>query len=114
MVHLATWEDFNLQARALYEADPTRTRYTIKYQSGGGGGGVGGLVAGKVTLKVTNDKVCVQYATDQAADLKKIEKLNQDFFVLMSDASGDECLLPVESPIRGGSRNSRGGNGSNK
>eukprot|EP00192_Tetraselmis_astigmatica_P016897 CAMPEP_0117677248 /NCGR_PEP_ID=MMETSP0804-20121206/16643_1 /TAXON_ID=1074897 /ORGANISM="Tetraselmis astigmatica, Strain CCMP880" /LENGTH=79 /DNA_ID=CAMNT_0005486517 /DNA_START=307 /DNA_END=546 /DNA_ORIENTATION=- len=51
---------------------------------------------GKVVLKVTDDKECLLYKTDQLSDLKKIEKLNNLFFILMTkgaDAKIDDVEM---------------------
>ena len=38
---------------------------------------------GKLELKVTNDRTCLKFLTDQASDLKKVEKLNNLFVMCM-------------------------------
>ena len=43
-----------------------QTRYVTKYRH----------VDGKLELKVTNDRVCLKFITDQQQDLKRIDKLN--------------------------------------
>ncbi|EIE26874.1 signal recognition particle, SRP9 subunit, partial [Coccomyxa subellipsoidea C-169] len=71
------WHSFYEQAQQLYRTDPLRTRYVLKYSHS----------SGKVVLKVTDDRVCLQYQTDQLADVKKVEKLNNFYFASM--ARGD-------------------------
>uniref|UniRef100_K3YBD2 Signal recognition particle 9 kDa protein n=2 Tax=Setaria italica TaxID=4555 RepID=K3YBD2_SETIT len=39
---------------------------------------------GKLVLKVTDDRECLKFKTDQAQDAKKMEKLNNIFFALMT------------------------------
>eukprot|EP00891_Asterochloris_glomerata_P003942 jgi/Astpho2/3942/gw1.00063.218.1_t len=72
------WDSFAEQAEALYKADPICTRYTLKYRH----------CDGKAVLKVTDDKVALQFKTDQQADVRKFEKLTNLFFALM--ATGED------------------------
>ncbi|CAK9173795.1 unnamed protein product [Ilex paraguariensis] len=51
-----------------------QTRYAMKYRH----------CDGKLVLKVTDDKECIKFKTDQAQDAKKMEKLNNIFFTLMA------------------------------
>mmetsp|Transcript_28742 Transcript_28742/g.39727 ORF Transcript_28742/g.39727 Transcript_28742/m.39727 type:complete len:115 (+) Transcript_28742:265-609(+) len=67
-----SWDVFYQQAEQLFRAEPLRTRFVTKYRH----------CDGKLEVKVTDDRVCLKYKTDQAQDLKKLEKLNQLFFVL--------------------------------
>lgn len=73
-MYIEDWESFAQQAEALFRSQPLRTRYVLKYQHS----------QGKLTLKVTDDITCLQFATDQAADLRKVERLNNLFFALTS------------------------------
>ncbi|XP_041354200.1 signal recognition particle 9 kDa protein-like [Gigantopelta aegis] len=65
MTYLTTWEEFAKAAEKLYLIDPTRCRFTIKYRH----------CDGKLVLKMTDDRVCLQYRTEHAQDVKKLEKL---------------------------------------
>ena len=38
---------------------------------------------GKLILKVTDDRVCLKFQTDQQTDVKKMERLNNLFFAHM-------------------------------
>lgn len=62
------------QAEELYRCSPLDTRYSIKYRH----------VDGKLVFKVTDDKVCLQFRTDQQQDLKKLERITTMFFALFS------------------------------
>ncbi|EFN58678.1 hypothetical protein CHLNCDRAFT_19803 [Chlorella variabilis] len=68
------WDSFYQQAVDLYRNNPLKTRFVTKYRH----------CDGKLVLKVTDDSTCLQYKTDQQADLKKVEKLNRVFFELMA------------------------------
>jgi signal recognition particle subunit SRP9 len=100
-MYIENWDSFYVQAVDLYHNSPLKTRFTTKYRH----------CDGKLILKVTDDATvgfsrrrcrrpsrlhdstmvyfygavqCLQYKTDQQADLKKIEKLSKVFFSLMA------------------------------
>merc|ERR1712087_159380 len=73
MVHIEDWETFYAEAEKLYIEHPAHTRYVLKYRH----------KDGKLVLKVTNDRVCLKFTTDQAQDVKRIEKLNNLFVTHM-------------------------------
>ncbi|CAN4094901.1 unnamed protein product [Withania somnifera] len=79
MVYITSWDDFVERSVQLFRADPEKTRYVMKYRHSDG----------KLVLKVTDDKECIKFKTDQAQDAKKMEKLNNIFFTLM--ARGPDC-----------------------
>ncbi|WIA13349.1 hypothetical protein OEZ86_006616 [Tetradesmus obliquus] len=115
-------EDFNTfyqQAQELVAQQPLRTRYVIKYKH----------KEGKLVLKVTDDVVCLKYKTDQQIDVKKMEKLNSLFFVLMArgEHPTDEELMATAEQLgsqsvaaaapskgRGGGGGGGGGSGKNR
>ncbi|CAN6276422.1 unnamed protein product, partial [Urochloa humidicola] len=74
MVYLDSWDDFVERSVQLFRADPSATRYVTKYRH----------CDGKLVLKVTDDRECLKFKTDQAQDAKKMEKLNNIFFALMT------------------------------
>lgn len=74
MVYVEDFESFMQQAEELYRCSPLDTRYSIKYRH----------VDGKLVFKVTDDKVCLQFRTDQQQDLKKLERITTMFFALFS------------------------------
>lgn len=71
--YIDDWDTFFSMAEQLYVEHPAHTRYTLKYRH----------TDGKVVLKVTNDRQCLKYLTDQAGDVKRIEKLNNLFVTYM-------------------------------
>ncbi|KAG8459017.1 hypothetical protein KFE25_006562 [Diacronema lutheri] len=81
MVVLSNFEQFAEEADKLYSSAPAYTRYTFKYRH----------CDGKLVLKVTNDIITLTYATDQAADLRKLEKFNA---VLCARMCGTTPLPP--------------------
>ena len=66
MTYIDNWEDFAKAAEQLYLNNPSKSRFTTKYRR----------CDGNLILKMTDDKVCLKYRTDQAQDVKKLEKLN--------------------------------------
>ncbi|KAJ3694837.1 hypothetical protein LUZ60_000214 [Juncus effusus] len=74
MVYIDSWGEFVERSVQLFRSDPHSTRYSTKYRH----------CDGKLVLKVTDNRTCLKYRTEQAQDLKKMEKLNNIFFTLMS------------------------------
>lgn len=64
MTFLHSWEDFEKAAERLYLQDPLKARYNLKYNH----------LAGGLEMKMTDNVVCLQYKTDSASDVKKMEK----------------------------------------
>ncbi|XLS47162.1 hypothetical protein HN51_021520, partial [Arachis hypogaea] len=81
MVYITSWDEFVERSVQLFRADPDATRYVMKYRH----------CDGKLVLKVTDNRECLKYKTDQAQEAKKMEKLNNIFFTLM--ARGPEVDL---------------------
>jgi signal recognition particle subunit SRP9 len=73
MPYLPSWEEFAKAAEEIYQASPYKTRYVVKYRH----------CDCKLELKVTDDVNCVKYRTDQAQDVKRLEKLNNSLMRLM-------------------------------
>mmetsp|Transcript_1032 Transcript_1032/g.2019 ORF Transcript_1032/g.2019 Transcript_1032/m.2019 type:complete len:102 (+) Transcript_1032:60-365(+) len=80
MVYIEDWDQFQAAARALFESDPVRTRYAFKYRA----------KRGELVLKVTDNRECVMFKTDQRADLKKFETLTAWMVENMATAAPDE------------------------
>ncbi|KAF3702554.1 Signal recognition particle 9 kDa protein [Channa argus] len=73
MPYFQTWEEFARAAEKLYLTDPMKVRVVLKYRH----------CDGNLCIKVTDNAVCLQYKTDQAQDVKKIEKLHGKLMRLM-------------------------------
>ncbi|XP_039139639.1 signal recognition particle 9 kDa protein [Dioscorea cayenensis subsp. rotundata] len=95
MVYIASWEEFVERSIQIFRADPQSSRYVMKYRH----------CDGKLVLKVTDNRECLKFKTDQAQDVKKMEKLNNIFFTLMargpdadiSEVSGKEQVEQLAS-----------------
>jgi len=64
MTFLESWEEFEQEAERLYLQNPKQCRFTHQYNHS----------AGLLKMKMTNNHVCLQYKTDAAQDMKKMEK----------------------------------------
>uniref|UniRef100_A0AAQ4QBN2 Signal recognition particle 9 kDa protein n=1 Tax=Gasterosteus aculeatus aculeatus TaxID=481459 RepID=A0AAQ4QBN2_GASAC len=76
MPYFQTWEEFARAAEKLYLTDPMKVRVVLKYRH----------CDGNLCIKVTDNAAvsdCLQYKTDQAQDVKKIEKLHGKLMRLM-------------------------------
>ncbi|XP_075061456.1 signal recognition particle 9 kDa protein-like [Mixophyes fleayi] len=73
MPYYCTWEDFAHAAEKLYQADSMKFCVMRKYRH----------CDGRLRIKVTDDVVCLLYSTDQAQDVKKIEKFHSQLMRLM-------------------------------
>ena len=90
MPYIDSLETFVAEAEKLYVEHPEHTRYVTKYRH----------VDGKLELKVTNDRVCLKFETDQQHDLKRIDKLNALFLSYM--CGKDPYADPGEDVVMGG------------
>ncbi|XP_078491903.1 signal recognition particle 9 kDa protein-like [Ciona intestinalis] len=73
MTYIETWEEFCKATERLYQSDPNKVRYNIKYRH----------CDGKMVLTVTDDQVRLQYAASHAQDVKKMEKLTSSLMRMM-------------------------------
>ena len=73
MPKIESWDEFSKAAERLYQSDPFKVRYNIKYRH----------CDGKLILTVTDDQVRLRYETQHAQDVKKIEKLTASLLRLM-------------------------------
>lgn len=64
MTFLTSWEDFEKAAERLYLQDPMKARYVIQYDH----------QKGCLCMKMTDDVVCIQYKSDAAQDVRRMEK----------------------------------------
>ncbi|CEL95450.1 unnamed protein product [Vitrella brassicaformis CCMP3155] len=67
MVYLEDFDEFQSAAQELFAKNSghRQVRYQVKYRH----------CDGKVVLKVTDDRVCLKYKTDQLTDMRRIERL---------------------------------------
>ncbi|KAG1678417.1 hypothetical protein FOA52_015184 [Chlamydomonas sp. UWO 241] len=102
MVYIADFEAFMQESEELYRASPLGTRYCIKYRH----------CDGKLVLKVTDDKRCLQFKTDQQQDLKKLERITAMFFALFASGELPEAAaepMAVDTPAAAASQQPQGG-----
>ncbi|KAH6813690.1 Signal recognition particle [Perilla frutescens var. frutescens] len=96
MVYIESWDDFVEKSVHLFRSDPEKTRYSMKYRH----------CDGKLVLKVTDNRECIKFKTDQAQDAKKMEKFNNIFFTLMARGpevySNSKCVIFAADVSEGG------------
>ncbi|XP_071499353.1 signal recognition particle 9 kDa protein-like [Diadema setosum] len=73
MTYITSWEEFSKAAERLYLSDPSKVRIVTKYRH----------CDSKLSVKVTDDQVCLQYRTEHSQDLKKVEKFTNQLMRLM-------------------------------
>ncbi|XP_043560090.1 signal recognition particle 9 kDa protein-like [Chiloscyllium plagiosum] len=78
MAYIHNWEEFVKAAEKLCLTEPMKVHVVIKYRH----------CAGLLSVKVTDDVVCLQNKTDQAQNVKKFEKFqNQLMHLIVSRES---------------------------
>lgn len=77
MPYIENWNEFASAAEALYLENPLRCRLVMKYRH----------KDGQLSVKCTDDKVCLLYKTENSQDIKRIEKLNSQ---MMRHMTSDE------------------------
>ncbi|KAK9087191.1 hypothetical protein Syun_029585 [Stephania yunnanensis] len=100
MVYITSWDEFVDRSIQLFRADPISSRYVMKYRH----------CDGKLVLKVTDNRECLKFKTDQAQDAKKMEKLNNIFFILMTKGP-DADITEVTSKEQGEAQPPKRGRG---
>ena len=78
MTYLSTWEEFAKAAERLYLSNPNKCRYVTKYRH----------CDGVLCVKMTDDRVCLQFSTEHAQDVKKLEKFSSQLMRLMASKEG--------------------------
>ena len=74
MVYIREFDSFVAQAKTLYEQNPSKVRYSMKYRH----------CDGMIVLKITDDKKCLKYQTEKAEDLKRVEEFNLNIIGTMA------------------------------
>jgi signal recognition particle subunit SRP9 len=62
-------DEFVVRARKLCETSPDDARYSVKYCH----------KVGSVVARITNDRLCLTYKTDQSVDVFKLNQLSEWF-----------------------------------
>ncbi|CAG8696079.1 2217_t:CDS:2 [Ambispora leptoticha] len=75
MVYINDWNEYQRAAEELYQSSPKTARYVISWRH----------TQGQLVLKVTDDRTCLKYKTDQSSDLKKFERLNKSLLLKMQN-----------------------------
>ncbi|KAF0424534.1 signal recognition particle, SRP9/SRP14 subunit [Gigaspora margarita] len=77
MVYINDWNEYQQAVEQLYLDSPKETRYVTSWKHS----------QGKLVLKVTDNFKALKYKTDQAADLKRFERLNRSLMLKMQNRS---------------------------
>ncbi|CAE6398749.1 unnamed protein product [Rhizoctonia solani] len=81
MVYIASWNEFQEAAEALYTKSPTRaslfsfTRYVVKWKP----------ALGVLVLKITDDETCLKFRTHSSIMLGRFETLNLELMRKMQN-----------------------------
>ncbi|XP_043915749.1 signal recognition particle 9 kDa protein [Protopterus annectens] len=86
MPYYQSWEEFSRAAEKLYLAEPMKVRVVLKYRH----------CDGNLCIKVTDDVVCLKYRTDQAQDVKKIERFQVHLMRLMVSKESRSAAMDVD------------------
>ncbi|CAI9730136.1 signal recognition particle 9 kDa protein-like [Octopus vulgaris] len=78
MTYISNWDEFAKAVERIYLADPMKCRFVIKYRH----------CDGVLKVKLTDDSVCVQYKTEHAQDIKRLEKLTNQLMRHMALKEG--------------------------
>ncbi|KAF6756261.1 signal recognition particle, SRP9/SRP14 subunit, partial [Ephemerocybe angulata] len=87
MVYVHSWQDFQDAAEALYDRDPVKTRYCVKWKAG----------EGKLVLKITNDTTCLKFKTYSSIFLNRFEALNLSLIEKMQNRQRPSA--PISVPV---------------
>ncbi|KAJ5078848.1 signal recognition particle 9 kda protein [Anaeramoeba ignava] len=87
MVYFKDWEEFHEASMKLYQSNPQKTRFTMKYRH----------CDGVLVLKVTDDKTCLKYAVSYSQDLHEVEKITNSLLRLMASKDIQEPKKPQQS-----------------
>ncbi|KAH7922489.1 signal recognition particle, SRP9/SRP14 subunit [Leucogyrophana mollusca] len=66
MVYIASWQEYQEAAEALYAKSPTTARYCVKWKSS----------EGKLVLKITDNTTCLKFKTYSSIFMNRFEALN--------------------------------------
>ncbi|TPX37450.1 hypothetical protein SmJEL517_g00589 [Synchytrium microbalum] len=96
MVYIEKFEDFEKAVEDLYLQEPNRTRYCTRYRH----------VDGQLILKVTDDRTCLKFRTNQQPDLRKFERLTKSLMEKMIRRKARPVPEPAVADVVAGSSSS--------
>ncbi|KAK9695382.1 hypothetical protein K7432_012978 [Basidiobolus ranarum] len=88
MVYFQLWDEYQHAAEEMYQNSPSETRYVSSYRH----------CDGKLVLKVTDNRSCIKFATDQLNDLKKFDRLNHSLMSKMLNVKEISSEMKVDQP----------------
>ncbi|KAG8835297.1 hypothetical protein FRC17_004341 [Serendipita sp. 399] len=87
MVFIKSWSEYQAKAEKLYEEQPTRTRYCVKYRA----------IDGILVLKVTDDNICLKYKTRSSIMLNRFEAFNLSIMSKMQNRRPSQAVTSSPS-----------------
>ncbi|KAG8935830.1 hypothetical protein FRC03_000728 [Tulasnella sp. 419] len=87
MVYIASWQQFQRDAEALYARSPRKARYCVKWRS----------KEGSLVLKLTDDTTCLKYKTTSSIFLNRFEALNLALMEKMQNRRIPPPSIPLPS-----------------
>ncbi|CEL56661.1 Signal recognition particle 9 kDa protein OS=Arabidopsis thaliana GN=SRP9 PE=3 SV=1 [Rhizoctonia solani AG-1 IB] len=84
MVYIASWNEFQEAAEALYTKSPTRARYVVKWKP----------ALGVLVLKITDDETCLKFRTHSSIMLGRFETLNLELMRKMQNRTAPPPVAP--------------------
>lgn len=75
-------DEFSDRLKELYASDPARVRFVLKYKH----------AEGTMTMRATNDEIWLIHKTDQAAEMRRLEALQQWIMAAMCGADADALV----------------------
>ncbi|KAJ3515552.1 hypothetical protein NMY22_g14425 [Coprinellus aureogranulatus] len=89
MVYIHSWQEFQDAAEELYERDPNKTRYCVKWRAS----------EGKLVLKITNDVTCLKFKTYSSIFLNRFEALNLSLIEKMQNRQKPAVVIAPPVPM---------------
>jgi len=92
MVYIKSWTEYQTQAEKLYEQQPDRTRYCVKYRA----------ADSSLVLKVTDDNLCLKYKTQSSIMLNRFEAFNLSMMSKMQNRRPQPPQPAIAATLRPG------------
>ncbi|EIM24021.1 signal recognition particle, SRP9/SRP14 subunit [Wallemia mellicola CBS 633.66] len=86
MVNVKSWKEYQSKSLEMFNKDPKRYRYCLKFRSN----------KGDLVLKSTNNDECLKYKTQSTSILNRFEQFNRTLIYNMSNTPIPELPPVVE------------------
>jgi len=85
MVYIASWQEYQVAAEALYAKAPDKVRYCVKWKAG----------TSQLVLKITDDVECIKFKTHSSIFLNRFDALNLSLLTKMTNRRPPPPPAPV-------------------